>query len=72
MEIVGCTGSPNVSLIQTSKEGVDPFCSSFHDTIPAIYLGISLLSAFCCVWVFATYFLFPRLSGYSSKVFLYR
>ena len=50
------------------------FCNRFPEYIPNIYLGVSCLSAFCCMWVFVTYFALPRLrqSGYSSKVFLYR
>ncbi len=61
--------SPNETVC--GDDGV-LFCQSFHDVIPRIYLGFSCLSAFCCLWVFATYFLYPRLGGYSSKVFIYR
>lgn len=57
--------------VSCGSDGV-VFCQSFHDHIPSVYLSFSCLSAFCCLWVFATYYLFPRLSGYSSKVFIYR
>lgn len=50
------------------------FCHSFRDVLPFTYLGISLVSAVCCVLVFFTYLCMPRLrqTGYSSKVFLNR
>lgn len=47
------------------------FCTDFS-AIPNVFLGISCLSAVCCLIVFATYHLFPRLGGYSSKIFIYR
>lgn len=50
------------------------FCDKFESVLPLVYFSLSLVSAICCLGVFATYFTFPRLrrSGYSSKVFLYR
>ena len=50
------------------------FCDGFERILPPIYGSISCLSALCCFGVFLTYFGLPRLriSGYSSKVFLYR
>ena len=61
----------NCSNSLTHKE-CSPFCSGFPQTLPSVFLAFSCLSAFSCVWVFVTYLVFPRLSGYSSKVFLYR
>ena len=55
-----------------THEECSPFCSGFPRLVPTIFLAFSCFSAFCCVWVFVTYLIFPRLSGYSSKVFLYR
>ena len=51
-----------------------PFCRSFRDALPHIYGAFSCLSLLCCLGVFMTYYIFPRLqqSGYSSKVFLRR
>ena len=51
-----------------------PFCRSFRDVLPHIYGTVSCLSLLCCLGVFMTYYIFPRLqqSGYSSKVFLRR
>ena len=50
------------------------FCKDFEQILPPLYGSISGLSALCCFGVFLTYFGLPRLrmSGYSSKVFLYR
>ena len=50
------------------------FCDKFEAILPPVYFSLSVISALCCLGVFATYFTFPRLrrSGYSSKVFLYR
>lgn len=58
----------------TNETQCAQFCETFPRVLPATYVGISCLSALCCLGVFATYFSFPRLrqSGYSSKVFLYR
>ena len=63
--------SSNCSNSSTHEE-CSPFCSGFPQLVPTIFLAFSCLSAFCCIWVFVTYLIFPRLSGYSSKVFLYR
>ena len=63
--------SSNCSNGPTHEE-CSPFCSGFPQLVPTIFLAFSCLSAFCCIWVFVTYLIFPRLSGYSSKVFLYR
>ena len=50
------------------------FCTTFGDVLPYTYLGISVVSAVCCLLVFLTYFCMPRLrqTGYSSKIFLNR
>lgn len=67
-----------IELLDTSANVTVPqcaqFCGSFRDALPAIYGAFSCLSLLCCLGVFITYFVFPRLqqSGYSSKVFLYR
>lgn len=60
---------PNVTVPQCAQ-----FCVSFSDALPAIYGAFSCLSLLCCLGVFITYFIFPRLrqSGYSSKVFIRR
>ena len=48
------------------------FCDAFPRVLPYVYLILSLVSASCCAVVFLTYFSFPRLKGFSSKIFLYR
>lgn len=75
-----CTNDESIYNISSKCNNVteecsaecSPFCSKFASTLPKVFLGFSCLSAFCCIWVFVTYFIFPRLSGYSSKVFLFR
>ena len=63
-----CNSSTNSTLLCAQ------FCDKFEEILPLIYLYFSCLSAVCCLGVFATYLLLPRLrqSGYSSKVFLHR
>lgn len=47
------------------------FCRDFSH-LPTVYFACSCLSALCCFIVFLTFYMFPRLSGYSSNVFLFR
>lgn len=65
-----------VELLNTSADVAQcaQFCGSFRDALPSIYGAFSCLSLLCCLGVFLTYYIFPRLrqSGYSSKVFLRR
>lgn len=73
-----CTDSFNDSLRNVSvflhgrSSNATQFCSDFDQIVPVVYFAFSLLSAVSCLWVVATYKLFPRLSGYSSRVFLIR
>ena len=50
------------------------FCGCFREYLPHVYASVSAISALCCLGVFLTYVIFPRLrrAGYSSKIFLYR
>ena len=66
----------NLSSCCNSTWGADncsQFCNKFRH-LPQLYLGVSVLSALCCLLVFLTYLCLPRLrqTGYSSKVFLNR
>ena len=68
-----CEDSVNSTFVRNANASLETqFCTDFSGTIPYVFLGISCLSAVCCLCVFATYRLFPRLGGYSSKVFIYR
>ena len=55
----------------SEKNITNVFCRSF-DGVSYIYLSLSSLSLVCCLTVVVTYVLFPRLSAYSSKAFIYR
>lgn len=55
----------------SNASGEQLFCKEFK-IVSWIYFSISLLSLTCCVIVFVTYWLFPRLKGYSSNIFLIR
>lgn len=59
----------NVDVAQCAQ-----FCRLFPRALPHIYGAFSCLSLLCCLGVFITYYIFPRMqqSGYSSRVFLYR
>ena len=69
--ILHCKGIENASnySMQCSQ-----FCDCFREYVPHVYSSVSAVSALCCLGVFLTYTIFPRLrrSGYSSKIFLYR
>lgn len=81
MESVNCTGWSYEGVKDTARkvcpmpmQDCTQFCSTFDAVLPYTYLGVSVVSAICCMLVFLTYLCMPRLrqTGYSSKVFLNR
>ena len=70
IECLNRTNSNNIVDVAQCAQ----FCRSFPHALPHIYGAFSCLSLLCCLGVFITYYIFPRMqqSGYSSRVFLYR